>query len=139
MIGEIRNLKRVVIVTAIALAMLIAGVKTVQLQAQDSKTKVMLSHKEVVDLIKNAKEPGNHQKLAAYYRAKADEAKATVAEHKEMLDAYVANPSTHMNAKAVGGPTAMCQTLIRIYGQEERTNLALATLHENLAKPAEQK
>ena len=139
MIGVKKNIKRIVIVMAIALATLIAGVKTVQLQAQDSKTKVMLSHKEVVDLIKNAKEPGDHQKLAAYYRAKADEAKATVAEHKEMLDAYAANPSTHMNAKAVGGPTAMCQTLIRIYGQEERADSALATYHENMAKPAEQK
>jgi hypothetical protein len=139
MIGVKNNVKRVVIVTAVALAMLIAGVKTVQLHAQDSKTKVMLSHKEVRDLIKNAKEPEDHLKLAAYYRAKADEAKATVAEHKEMLDAYVANPSTHVLAKAVGGPTAMCQTLIRIYAQEERTNLALATYHENMAKPAEQK
>ncbi len=40
MIGERRKLKRVVIVTAIALAMLIAGAKTVQLQAQDSKASV---------------------------------------------------------------------------------------------------
>jgi hypothetical protein len=46
-----------VILTAIALAMSIARVKTVQLQAQDSKAKVTLS--------KNAKQPAGRESKKA--------------------------------------------------------------------------
>lgn len=133
------SLRRYWVFAAVFIAVITVGLSTVRLRAQDSGSKMTMGHKEVVDLIKNAKEPGDHEKLAAYYRSKAEQAKATIAEHKEMLDAYVSNPSTHNNAKAEGGPTAMCQTLIRIYGQEERTNASLANYHDKMAKSGEPK
>jgi hypothetical protein len=104
------------------------------LGAQSTQPK--LSDKQAKELIATAKEPADHQKLAAYYRGKADEAKAAIAEHQEMLAAYAKNPSTHALAKAQGGPTAMCNDLIRIYRQEQKADLELAGYHDNMAKEA---
>lgn len=104
------------------------------LRAQSRQVK--LTDKQAKELIATAKEPADHQKLAAYYRGKADEAKAAIAEHQEMLAAYAKNPSTHALAKAQGGPTAMCNDLIRIYRQEEQADLNLAGYHDNMAKEA---
>ena len=97
-----------------------------------------LTHKELVDLIKNAKEPADHEKLAAYYRSKADEAKAAIAEHEAMLDAYNTNPSTHaaQPAKGQGGPIAYCKTLLDMERQEQKADLDLAAYHEQMAKGA---
>ena len=100
-------------------------------QAQQPPTK--LSRTQLKELIANAKEPADHQKLAAYYRGKAEEANA---EHQDMLAAYAKNPSTHALAKAQGGPIAMCNDLIRIYGQEEKADLDLAAYHEKMAQDA---
>jgi len=83
MIGERRKLKRVVIVTAIALAMLIAGVKTVQLQAQDSNAKVTLSKKQLKDLIANANTPADHERIAQYYDTEATRYEADAKEHED--------------------------------------------------------
>ena len=92
MIGEIRNLKRVVIVTAIALATLIAGVKTVQLQAQDSKAKVTLSKKQLKDLIANAKTQTDHERIAQYYDAEAARYEADAKEHEDEGTYYAGAP-----------------------------------------------
>jgi hypothetical protein len=88
MIGETRKLKRVVIVTAIALAMLLAGVKTVQLQAQDSKAKVTLSKKQLKDLIANANTPADHERIAQYYDAEAARYEADAKEHEDEASYY---------------------------------------------------
>ena len=100
-------------------------------------TQVKLTDKQAKELIASAKEPADHQKLADYYRSKADEAKAAIAEHQEMLAAYGKKPSSHTLAKAVGGPTAMCKDLVRIYGQEEKADLGLAAYHDKMAKEAD--
>ena len=102
--------------------------------AQQTQTK--LSHKQLKELISNAKEPADHEKLAAYYRSKAEQAKADVVQHQEMLDAYRKAPWNHPVAKAQGGPNAMCNDLIRIYEQEEKTNSDLADYHAQMAKEA---
>ena len=116
------------------LLMAFTGAGVSGLHAQDAQVK--LSRKQVKELIANAKEPADHEKLAAYYRGKADEAKAAIAEHREMSDAYAKNPSSHALAKAVGGPIAMCNDLIRVYQQEEKANSDLADYHEQMAKEA---
>ena len=105
-----------------------------KIEAQQTQTN--LSRAQLKELIANAKEPADHQKLAAYYRGKAQQAKAAIAEHQDMLAAYEKNPSTHALAKAQGGPRAMCNDLIRIYGQEEKTDLELAAYHERMAQEA---
>ena len=133
MSGKTRSLSWYV-ASLFMLTLFMGGTATI-LRAQD--TQVKLSHKQVKELIANAKEPADHEKLAAYYRSKAEQAKAAVVQHQEMLDAYSKAPWSHPVAKAQGGPVAMCQNLIRLYEQEEKANSDLAAYHDQMAKEAE--
>jgi hypothetical protein len=84
--------------------------------ARGDDTNPKLTSKQVRSLIANAKTPEDHQKLAAYYRDMAEQAKANAAEHEKILAAYNQNPSTHPPAKAAGGPAEHCRIPA---GQEE--------------------
>lgn len=105
-------------------------------RGQDTHAK--LTAKQVRSLIATAKTSEDHQKLAAYYREKAAEAKAEAAEHEKMLEAYNQNPVTHPPAKAMGGPAEHCHTMIRLFNDEAKEDLALAAEHEQMAKAASQ-
>jgi hypothetical protein len=106
--------------------------------ARGDDTNPKLTSKQLRSLIANAKTPEDHQKLAAYYRDIAAEAKANAAEHEKILAAYNQNPSTHPPAKAAGGPAEHCHTLIRLYNDEAKEDLAMADQHDQMAKAASQ-
>ena len=106
--------------------------------ARGDDTNPKLTSKQLRSLIANAKTPEDHQKLAAYYRDMAAEAKANAAEHEKILAAYNQNPSTHPPAKAAGGPAEHCRTLIRLYNDEAKEDLAMADQHDQMAKAASQ-
>ena len=106
--------------------------------ARGDNTNSKLTSKQLRSLIANAKTPEDHQKLAAYYRDMAAEAKANAAEHEKILAAYNQNPSTHPPAKAAGGPAEHCRTLIRLYNDEAKEDLAMADQHDQMAKAASQ-
>lgn len=107
-------------------------------QARGDEAKSKLSSKQLRSLIATAKTPEDHQKLAAYYRDMAEEAKANAAEHEKILAAYNQNPSTHPLAKAAGGPAEHCRTLIRLFNDEAKEDLAMADQHDQMAKAASQ-
>jgi hypothetical protein len=106
--------------------------------ARGDDTNPKLTSKQLRSLIANAKTPEDHQKLAAYYRDMAAEAKANAAEHEKILAAYNQNPSTHPPAKAAGGPAEHCRTLIRLFNDEAKEDLAMADQHDQMAKAASQ-
>lgn len=106
--------------------------------ARGDDTNPKLTSKQLRSLIANAKTPEDHQKLAAYYRDMAAEAKANAAEHVKALEAYHQNPSSHPAAKAAGGPEAHCRTLIRLFNDEAKEDLAMADQHDQMAKAASQ-
>lgn len=120
------------LLVALALFLSLGAVSAVR--GQETNTK--LTSKQLRTLIATAKTPEDHQKLAAYYREKAEEAKADAAEHQKMLEAYNQNPVTHPLAKGVGGPAAHCSTMIRLFNDEAKEDLALAAEHEQMAKAA---
>ncbi|MBZ5693800.1 MAG: hypothetical protein LAN36_00415 [Acidobacteriia bacterium] len=107
-------------------------------QARGDETGSKLTSKQLRSLIASAKTSEDHQKLAAYYRDMAAEAKANAAEHEKILAAYNQNPSTHPPAKAAGGPAEHCRTLIRLYNDEAKEDLAMADQHDQMAKAASQ-
>ena len=107
-------------------------------QARWDETGSKLTSKQLRSLIASAKTSEDHQKLAAYYRDMAAEAKANAAEHEKILAAYNQNPSTHPPAKAAGGPAEHCRTLIRLYNDEAKEDLAMADQHDQMAKAASQ-
>lgn len=107
-------------------------------QARGQDTHPKLTSKQLRALIANAKTPEDHQKLAAYYRDKAEQAKAEAAEHEKMLAAYNQNPTTHPSARTRSAPADHCRALIRLFNGEQKEELALADQHDQMAKAASQ-
>jgi len=135
MIGVRKNIKRVMIVTAIALATLIAGVKTVQLQAQDSKAKVTLSKKQVKDLIANAKEPGDHLKLAAYFHQEAQRLEQSGKEHQKWGAIYAKGPAgSESKHPGMTNGAPHCEKWGASEIEAAKEAEAMAKMHEDMAK-----
>src|SRR6516162_4513957 len=76
----------------LAVTMLFAGTAAMRLVAQEKPVK--LSHQQLNDLIKNAKEPADHEKLAAYYRQEAARLKQEAQEHEMAAKMYGASGMT---------------------------------------------
>lgn len=96
-----------------------------------------ISKKEVNALIKNAKAPADHLKIAAYYRQEAARLNKVAKEHADMAALYKQNPpNAALEAKhgsAVEG-TGHCNRWAELSKEEAKQANALATLHENMAK-----
>lgn len=105
--------------------------------------KPVISKKELKVLLKTAKEPADHQKIAEYYRQKAQQLRAGAKEHVEMAEEYTKNPTfAQMEIKQrawLGQGTSHCRRWAELDEQEAKEAEALATLHEDMAKAAEQK
>jgi len=140
MIRETKKLKRVVIVTAIALAMLIAGVKTAQLQAQDSKASMTLSKKQLKDLIAKANTPADHEVIAQYYDAEAARYEADAKEHEDEASYYAG----HQHPIATGHSpnnydhymVSHCPAIAAKLKEAAQESRALAAGHREMAKAA---
>lgn len=91
-----------------------------------------LSKKELRGLIANARSPEDHERIATYYRAKAERLTAMQRDHEEELAAYLKNPSSHPSPK---WPTLdqHCRQLAYYYGKAAEKALALANLHDRMA------
>ena len=61
--------------------------------------KPALSKQELKVLLKTAKEPPEHRKIAEYYRQEAQRLSASSKEHAELADVYAKNPTSSMVAK----------------------------------------
>jgi hypothetical protein len=140
MIEETGKLKRVVIVTAVALGMLFAGVETVPMQAQDSKANVTLSKKQLKGLIANANTPADHERIAKYYDAEAARYEADSKQHEDEASYYAG----HQHPTAEGHspnnyPQYMlnhCPQIAAKLKEAAQEARALAAGHREMAKTA---
>ncbi len=139
MIGEIGKSQRLLVLTAITLAMLIAGTSALRLQAQGSKAQVTLSKKQLKDLITNAREPGDHLKLAAYYRQESQRLRQDAKEHQEWADIYSKGPAGPAAKNPQINGAVHCGNWAKLEAEEAKEAQELATMHENMAKAIEQK
>jgi hypothetical protein len=102
----------------------------------------VISKKEFKTLLKTAKEPVEHQKIAAYYRHEAARLNATAKEHQELAAIYQKNPPLPaLEAKhgsSVEG-VSHCKRWAELSAEQAKEAEALAALHEDMAKAAEQK
>lgn len=114
-----------------AVAMLFAGTTAMRLAAQEKPLK--LSHQQLNDLIKNAKEPADHEKLAAYYRQEAARLKREAQEHEMAAKMYGVTGQTKPSV-ANGQPH--CDTWAKLDIEAAKEADALATMHANMAKEA---
>ena len=106
-------------------------------QAQKVPTK-----KELKTLLKTAKEPPEHLRIAAYYRQEAARLTASSKEHAELADTYaktVPNPMVSKHGDTFGQGAPHCKKWAELQAEEAKEAEALAALHENMARAAEQK
>lgn len=92
-----------------------------------------LSKKEVKDLIRTARTPDDHLKLARYYRFEQKRLEAEVAEHREMGAAY-AKDTQRQPVPKYPSMGQHCQDLVANYTAAAKAAGNLAAMHEEMAK-----
>ena len=122
------KMNRHVAAFALVLSMLFAGTVATQLPAQEKSVK--LSHKQLTDLIKTAKEPADHEKLAAYYRQEAARMRQESKDHADIARAYGTSKPSNLNA------APHCDTLAKLFDDSAKEYDSLAAMHESMANPA---
>jgi len=133
-----RILSTVAVLATIAALSLISGYSA----AQDKKSSVP-TRKELVALLKTAKEPPEHRRIAAYYRHEAASLTQSAKEHSELASIYQEkHPFAAMESKhgdAFGQGASHCEKFAQLAKEQAKEAEALAVLHEDMAKQAEQK
>ena len=95
------------------------------------------SKRQLNTLIAEAKTPAEHQRIAQYYQAKAQDYLAQAKEHEQMVAAYKANPS--LTAKSQASTINHCEYFVKTFNELAVKSQELAKLHEQMATDAEQK
>jgi hypothetical protein len=102
-----------------------------------------VSKKEFKALLKTAKEPSEHRKIADYYRQEAQRLTVSSKEHAEMAEFYAKNPPFPRALESKHGDTVMgashCRKWAELNADEAKEAESLAALHEDMAKAGEQK
>jgi hypothetical protein len=134
---------RVNLVAVLMVAMVaVSSFVPVSLTAQSAQTET-ISKREFKTLLKTAKEPPEHRKIAEYYRQEAQRLTASSKEHAEMAEFYAKNPPFPRALEAKHGDVAMgashCRKWAELESEEAKEAESLAALHEEMAKAAEQK
>jgi hypothetical protein len=122
--------------------MLSLAVVSLSTLAAASETKV-ITKKEFRTLLKSAKEPVEHRKIAEYYRQEAARLTASAKEHEELAEIYAKNPPfPAMEAKhgtSFGQGAPHCKRWAELSSEQAKEALSLAAMHEETAQAAEKK
>jgi hypothetical protein len=86
-------------------------------QNQDVPTKG-----ELATLLKTAKTPLEHHRIAMYYQQEASQARRDAETHRAWVNIY-----------GKGQGAAHCTNLVKVYEQAAKDDDALATMHESIA------
>jgi hypothetical protein len=136
---NVQHIHSTIAVLAIVVALSLVSVYSV---AQDKKSSVP-TRKELVTLLKTAKEPPEHHRIAAYYRHEAASLVQSAKEHSELAAIYQEHhPFAAMESKhgdAFGQGASHCQKFADLAKEQAKEAEALAAIHEGMAKAAEQK
>lgn len=136
-----KNVQRILSAIAVVLTLAITTLVSVSSVAQDNKPTVP-TKKELKTLLKTAKEPPEHLRIAAYYQQQADRLTASSKEHAELAQTYATHFPNPMEAKhgdTFGAGSSHCKKWAELQAEEAKEAEALATLHREMAKAAEQK
>ncbi len=108
-----------------------------------AENKSSLSKKEVKALIANAQTPAEHREIAAYYREQAQRLVASSKEHAEMAETYAKHPAfaalESKQGSSFGQGASHCRRWAQLDEEQAKEAEALAALHDEMAKSAEQK
>lgn len=122
----------------IAMVLTLVSITTVYSFAEENTSAP--TKKELKALLKTAKEPLEHRRIAAYYRQEAKRLTADAKFHDEMGKAYKHQALT-FEAKHPYGTLGVshCRYWADLDLKEAKEADALAALHEDMAKEAEKK
>ena len=129
----------------VSTAVLIAALFTVSFASvyTVAQTQKVPTKKELVTLLKTAKEPREHLRIAAYYRAEAARLRQSAKEHSDLAAVYgEKHPFGAMESKhgdAFGQGASHCKKFAELAEEQAKEADALVALHEDMAKAAEQK
>jgi hypothetical protein len=105
-------------------------------QSASSPTKPeRLSKQQLNTLIVSAKTPAEHERIAQYYRAKAQDYLAQAKEHESMIAMYKANPALS-NDKNQASTINHCEYFVTTFKALADNSQDLAAMHERMAKEA---
>lgn len=94
-------------------------------------------------MLKTAKEPPEHLRIVAYYRAEAARLRQSAREHADLAAIYgETHPFAAMESKhgdTFGQGASHCKKFAELALEQAKEVDALAALHEDRAKAAEQK
>jgi len=137
-----KNVQRILSTVAVLAILVALPLVSVYSVAQDKKSSVP-TRKELVTLLKTAKEPPEHRRIAAYYRREAASLMQSAKEHSELATIYQQqHPFAAMESKhgdAFGQGASHCEKFAQLAKEQAKEAEALAVLHEDMAKAAEQK
>jgi hypothetical protein len=140
--GIMKNVQRILSTVAVLATLVALTLVSVYSVAQDKKSTVP-TRKELVTLLKTAKEPPEHRRIAAYYRQEAVRLTQSAKEHSELAAIYQErHPFAAMESKhgdAFGLGASHCEKFAQLAKEQAKEAEALAVIHEDMAKAAEQK
>lgn len=126
-----KNLTRIAVM---AITFSVISLTAVYTAAQDVRVP---TKKELVTLLKAAKEPSDHLRIAAYYTQKAEHLRNEAQQHSEMAAVYgQSRPFTAMESKHGydrGQSASHCKRFAQLALDEARKADALAALHKEMA------
>lgn len=130
--------------TKVSLALIIALtlVSFTSVYPAAAQNKPTISRKELKVLLKTAKEPAEHQKIAAYYRQEATRLTQSAKEHAELAAIYKQNPPNPAMESKHGSSVegvSHCNRWSELDAEQAKEAEALAVLHEGMAKDTEKK
>ena len=120
------------------LTLILALSFTLTAQTQNAKPvkAESLSSKQIMALISTAKTPVEHQRIATFYQAKANQLISESQEHAQMAEAYKQNPITS-SSKFAKGTIDHCLYISKSLKDSAVKLQELAQIHEQMAKEAE--
>jgi hypothetical protein len=122
------------------LALALTSLGSVYSVAQEQKTP---SKKEFIALLRTAKEPSEHRRIAEYYRHEAERLTASSKRHAAEAEVYAKHPSfAAMESKhgyAFGQTASHCRYWSKQDAEQAEKATKLAAVHEDMAKEAGQK
>ena len=122
--------------------LLLVSVSSIPALSSSAKANSNITKGELKVLLKSAKTPAEHHKIAEYYRHEAARLAAVAKEHRDLAGVYEQRPpNPALEAKhgsAVEG-ASHCRRWAELTEQEAKEAVSLAELHEGMAKVAEQK
>jgi hypothetical protein len=128
------SMKRTITILSLALAVTVFAQVATALQPKAEH----LNKHQLSTLIATANTPAEHQRIATYYEASAQDYRAQAQEHEAMIAAYKSNSSLS-NEKNRASTIGHCEYFVKALKELAVKSDELAKFHKEMAQQAENK